>query len=529
MKTTFFLIMNVTVWLFILGCEKEDIGPTPELVSPEVLVRFDPDRTQGSEVRADLGTTITFAIEVFPFERGSSITGYQVYRSLNGETEELYDDSQASTAVRNAFEYPVTLGSPTPAGSGSVSRTETFRDELAFRFSFSVSSGNTIDLSYLVRINRDPNAPDIPPGPISVYEDIRMITVSLNSDYNQASFFSTSNGIAYSANTLVANPENTTPNVDFGPTVAVAAGSLPAISSVDAMAAAFDPIIGPVRPFQKTIQFKGTDVTAAQFDEIRDDIAIIQAWENGDDAHPDLRVQNRRIINLDAGKVFVFQTDETKFGGSKLGLLRVKSVIPSDGAGNAEVIIDVKVQTAPKPINTYAGVDLITVSLNSDYSAPSFFSTNLGASYSVVQLTGDFEGITPNLDMGPTVAATEGALPAISSVDAWAAAYDPIIGGARPFQKTIQFLGTALTPEEFDAIEDDALIISAWENGDDAHPDLRAANRRIINLEAGKVFAFQTDETKEGGSKLGLIKIVGTTPSDGASNARVIFDIKVQQ
>ncbi|GAA4845011.1 hypothetical protein GCM10023331_32300 [Algivirga pacifica] len=202
------------------------------------------------------------------------------------------------------------------------------------------------------------------------------------------------------------------------------------------------------------------------------------------------------IITESAG-VFTFTVEAT----DTEGLMSVDSIM-------------VTVEKVAVPAMRYSQV-LLFVPLQGDTSTETFYSSSSNETYSRDEVENTPDPVSSTIDFGYYYGATDNAsisapvnYPTLfSDLSAWGTL------NATMFKLVNDFEGfDELTENDGDLIE--AAYVSA---------DTEATGI-ITNLEVGNIFAFMTDENKDGGSKYGLVRVTSIT---GTFNQDDQIDIEV--
>jgi hypothetical protein len=154
-------------------------------------------------------------------------------------------------------------------------------------------------------------------------------------DKSAASFFSTNTGATYSPDSINATVNPLSADVDFGYYFGV--------NDMASLASPFGYSLLPGLGSQVSgwgtlnkINFKSTTISAEGFIGITTYAEIDEAYAGGTD-------EGDVITGLTVDKVFAFETDVDKSGGSKKGVLIVKSISGTDGQGDY-IELDIVVQ-----------------------------------------------------------------------------------------------------------------------------------------------------------------------------------------
>ncbi|WP_296623302.1 hypothetical protein [Marivirga sp.] len=156
----------------------------------------------------------------------------------------------------------------------------------------------------------------------------------------------------------------------------------------------------------------------------------------------------------------------------------------------------------------------------SSKSSQTFFSTNTGQTYSMAQINGSTEPLSANIDFGyfygSGTAQTEAT---IASPANYPFDYGQSAWGVR---NNTLIKATTVTQSQFNEANL-SFISEAFENGTSGNSD-----GRITNLAIGDVLAFETDGSKNGGAKKGLLLVESITPGDG-ENGQIEFSIVMEE
>lgn len=150
-------------------------------------------------------------------------------------------------------------------------------------------------------------------------------------------FFSTNTGLTYSMKTVNQSTEPLSANIDFG----YFYGS----GSAQTGATLSDPASYPFAYGQSawgtknSTTFRRTELNASSFAEVTSFADIDAEFEDAAPADTDPGIES----GLVAGQVLAFATDADKAGGSKKGLILIKSITPGDGE-NGKIELDILVQ-----------------------------------------------------------------------------------------------------------------------------------------------------------------------------------------
>jgi len=143
-------------------------------------------------------------------------------------------------------------------------------------------------------------------------------------------FFSTNTGLTYSMSDVLGSSEVISDDIDFG----YYYGS----TDMASLSAPSDYFIYDLCAWsvKNATQFAATSLSSTDFSEIVTFADIDAAYDGGTDA-------GKIITELAEGDVIAFATDATKEGGSKKGVILIKTITGTDGEGD-NIEIDVLVQ-----------------------------------------------------------------------------------------------------------------------------------------------------------------------------------------
>ena len=208
--------------------------------------------------------------------------------------------------------------------------------------------------------------------------------------------------------------------------------------------------------------------------------------------------------------------------GSEIDKVVVFTFQVVDDEGNIDEL-DVTIDTeapAEESVSTYEAFLLVPPA--GDKTTKTFFATEDGTRYTVGEVNGP-GSISPKVDFGYYYGTNDGASLA-SPAKFPTAIFNLGNEGWSQYNET-QFRSTNLSVSEFEEITayDESLLSAAYELGTNT-----TAEGIVTKLEVDKVYAFSTDNSKVGGSKFGLIRVVsikaGNTPSDGIN-----IEVKVEK
>ncbi|WKK76105.2 hypothetical protein QYS49_01390 [Marivirga salinae] len=190
-----------------------------------------------------------------------------------------------------------------------------------------------------------------------------------------------------------------------------------------------------------------------------------------------------------------------------------------------EGTLDIEVGENQEPLVNFSAI-LLAAPLQDDAgsttskTSETFFSTNTGETYSMAQVNGSSEPLSANIDFGYFYGSGEFDTEAtIASPAHYPFEYGQNAWGAR---NNTLIRATTVTESQFNEANL-SFITEAFENGAPGNTD-----GRIVNLAEGDVLAFETDGSKDGGAKKGLLLVESITPGDG-ENGQIEFSIVMEE
>jgi len=190
-----------------------------------------------------------------------------------------------------------------------------------------------------------------------------------------------------------------------------------------------------------------------------------------------------------------------------------------------EGTLNIEVGEAEEPLVNFSAI-LLAAPLQDESGSTSsktsetFFSTNTGETYSMAQVNGSSEPLSANIDFGYFYGTgnvnTEAT---IAAPDNYPFEYGQSAWGVR--NETI-LKSTTVTASQFNEANL-SFINTAFDEGSTG-----ATDGRIVNLSEGDVLAFETDASKDGGAKRGLLLVESITPGDG-ENGQIEFSIVMEE
>jgi hypothetical protein len=175
----------------------------------------------------------------------------------------------------------------------------------------------------------------------------------------------------------------------------------------------------------------------------------------------------------------------------------------------ASVSFTITVEATGGPISEWSET------LGSHQSATgSSFATATGTRYNIADAKAHSDEVDFMYFYGVNNLATLAAPDEAKVTEVFSSADGPASWSTR---NSTRFVKTLLTAADFDAVEDDLLIVEKA-NG--------ASSTMANELAEGNIIAFVTDADKTGGSKMGLVKIISITTGAGGT---MEISVKVQQ
>ncbi|ELR70817.1 hypothetical protein C900_03425 [Fulvivirga imtechensis AK7] len=186
-----------------------------------------------------------------------------------------------------------------------------------------VGTGQTAVETFTIEVIATPS--------VTIYE--AFLLASPLGDGSSETFFSTTTGDKYSNSEVLGTGDDLSSEIDFG--YYYGQTNKATLAGIDA----YPTNIVDVDAWdnQNITLFRTTTMTGAEFDAITE--------FDSDDISAEYEVGTAEAgskTNLSAGTVLAFKTDATKTGGSKFGLLKVVSIVGTDGQGDG-INIEVKV------------------------------------------------------------------------------------------------------------------------------------------------------------------------------------------
>ncbi len=230
--------------------------------------------------------------------------------------------------------------------------------------------------------------------------------------------------------------------------------------------------------------------------------------------------QTRDDLGLDAGATSAtINGVETPADQAGFATITLTAVDDLNQVTEFEVVIEI----TGTPAKVYTAVLLAPPYQDGDLEdSETFFASTTGVTYSKDEVEGTAESVSPLLDFGYYWGTSNG--PSIVSMHAFSArvpAYD--LSNFNTLNTTT-FKQTTISAADFAELETEEQVAAAYAAGTDP---ATAADGFINQLEVGDVFAFQTDATKEGGSKIGLALVTDQVGEAGRDDS-ITLEILVQ-
>jgi hypothetical protein len=208
-----------------------------------------------------------------------------------------------------------------------------------------------------------------------------------------------------------------------------------------------------------------------------------------------------------------------KFTNANIGTFDIEFLVVDDL--NQESKNTYTVTVSSQAARSYTAV-LLFAPLESK-AAASFFSTSTGKTHSPTSVTTTAGAISPTIDFGYYYGASDNAT--LASPLAYStlpvAVFKDQVAGWNKLNTTI-WKRTTLNSAKF-------LESTSWSKIDDAYAAGTAVNGGVVTkLAVGQVIAFQTDATKTGGAKKGLILVKAITGTFN-QNDKIELEILVQE
>lgn len=310
-----FALTAIVALGFLSACGDDDETPTIE-GAPTVSIIGDPDPNFKDQV----GKAISFTVKA---EAPLGFNVFRVKKSIDGNnditfSEEINKNDDEYTG-NNTFSY---------AFSYTLQGSEIGKD-VVFTFQVVDDEGNDDEL----KVNIETEAPS--EETVAVFEAFLLAPPA--GDGSTKTFYSSSENGRYTAQEVKTTP-NTSPKIDLGyyygatdEASLAAPDNYPKLGDFDLKAQNWD-------QYNKTV-FKPTNLNVSEFEDITvyDKAALAAAFELG------TTEGKGTITKLGVDKVYAFKTDGSKVGGSKFGLIRVKS-IQEGTESNKGINLEVKVE-----------------------------------------------------------------------------------------------------------------------------------------------------------------------------------------
>lgn len=299
----------------LIGCGDDDSElPAPAAPTLSVSVSGSAQVT-GTEITGEPGDNVIFTWSA------TTPAGFNAFRVTQGSTI-LLDVSRSD------------LGLEAGAGSASGNPFEIVFDENSIGTStlelLLVDDDNQTDSQQFNITVTEPASPEA-----RAYSAI-LLAAPLG-DFSGESFFSTNTGEIYSPADVTGTAAAVSPNIDFGYYYGVTDQA--SLASPNGYSQLTNTVLaGQVAGWNvlNSTTFVSTSIDAEGF-------LGISTWADIDNAYDNGTNEGNVISNLTEGDVIAFATDASKDGGSKRGILIVRSITPGDGE-NGRIELDILVQ-----------------------------------------------------------------------------------------------------------------------------------------------------------------------------------------
>lgn len=298
--------------VLLTSCGDDDSEDLP--AGPSIDVQLTSGQTITDDtVRAESGGTISFDVDI------TAPGGFNVLRVTNAS-----DNSTVVEITRTdlQLEAPATVVPTIP--TGDLPLPDVTEDAIVtLDFTVVDDANQTAVTTVVIEVESDPS--------VTIYNTF-LLAAPLG-DGTSETFFSTTTGEKYSYNEVTGTGEDLSSEIDFGYYYGV--NNKATLAGIEA----YPTSIVNVDAWnnQNVTLFRTTTMTEAEFDAISE--------FDSDDIAAEFEVGTAEVgekTNLTAGTVLAFKTDAAKTGGSKFGLLKVVSVVGTDGQGDG-INIEVKV------------------------------------------------------------------------------------------------------------------------------------------------------------------------------------------
>ncbi|MFC2126240.1 hypothetical protein ACFLU5_15705 [Bacteroidota bacterium] len=176
----------------------------------------------------------------------------------------------------------------------------------------------------------------------------------------------------------------------------------------------------------------------------------------------------------------------------------------------------ITVTTNSPPVRAYTAVLIFAPTV--DKKSASFFSTNLGVTFSSDSVLNSTASISPNIDFGYYYGNTDNA--SLASVASYPALFAQGVDNWNTKNAT-QFLSTTLTSADFTEL-------ATFEDIDVTYDGGTPEGEIVTGLAEGDVLAFSTDALKTGGSKKGVILVKTITGTFNEGN-NIEIEVLIQE
>ncbi|WP_339811578.1 hypothetical protein [uncultured Imperialibacter sp.] len=302
----------------LASCGGDEEEPLPAAPSITVTVSGDAE-VSGSEITAITGDEVSFAV---------TITAPGVFNTLNITPSVDGVAGTPTVFTRNSTEVTKNADNT----EASITITYTFEEEdedteITWTFEAVDDSDQTATKEFTATVSA-------PPSPEARAYTAVLLSAPLG-DKSADGFFSSNTGLVYSPADVTGTSAAISPNIDFGYYYgATDKASLASPKAYSLLSnAGFTAQVAGWGTLNETM-LKKTTLTAAAFTEVTTWADLDEVYTAATDAAAGVKT------TLEANQVLAFKTASTKTGGSKIGLILVKSITAGDGvAGKIELEI----------------------------------------------------------------------------------------------------------------------------------------------------------------------------------------------
>lgn len=315
------LLTTIFSLAFLFSCGDEDpedeVLPTGPSISVDTKVN---GTAATSPIEAQPGDEITFDVSI------TSEGGFNVYRIHTS-----VDEGSPSTTELTRIDLDLDAGATAVTDSRAVEIEEAHvGSTLTFEFEVVDDANQTSTTTVVVEVT-SPEARSY--TAVLLAAPIGAETAEKTSE----TFFSTNTGLTYSMKEINESSDPLSANIDFGYFYGSGEGQTEAtLSDPESYPFAYGQAAWGTR---NSTTFRRTSLDASAFAEVTDFSAIDAAFEAAEAADTDAGIES----NLEVGEVLAFATDADKEGGSKKGLILVKSIVEGDGE-TGQIELEILVQ-----------------------------------------------------------------------------------------------------------------------------------------------------------------------------------------